>query len=47
MVAVAAETGQLRGQGWDLSDGPPTRERELVTAQFEEVGELVGAGVDG
>ena len=31
---------------WDVADGLPTRKRELFTASFEEVGELVGAGVE-
>jgi hypothetical protein len=30
----------------DSPNGQPTRERELVTASFEEVGELVGAGTE-
>jgi len=39
--AVAAEAGHPEAPGWDLADGLPTWERELVMANFEEVGELV------
>ena len=39
--------GQLEATGWDLADDLPTRERDLVTANFEEVGDLVGAGAAG
>jgi len=45
--AVAAEGEHPEAPGWELAEGLPTWERELVTAHFEEVGELVGAGVDG
>jgi hypothetical protein len=30
----------------NLAEGLPTWERELVTASFEGVGELVGAGAE-
>jgi hypothetical protein len=45
--AVAAEAGQPDARGWDLGDGLPNWERELVPRELEEVGELVGAGVEG
>jgi hypothetical protein len=45
--AVTAEGEHPDCPGWEFADGLPTRERELVTASFEEVGELVGAGTEG
>jgi hypothetical protein len=33
--------------GWDPFDGLPTGERELVMANFEDVGKLVGTGSEG
>jgi hypothetical protein len=44
--AVADEAEQPSAPGWELADGLPTRERELVTARFEMVLKLVGAGAD-
>jgi hypothetical protein len=43
---IAARARQPEATGWDLAGGLPTWERELVTAEFEEVGELVGAGAE-
>ena len=45
--AVTAEGEHPDAPGWDATEGLPTWERELVTASFEEVGQLVGAGADG
>jgi hypothetical protein len=45
--AATVEAGQPDVPGWDLAEGLPTWERELVTASFEEAGVLVGAGVVG
>jgi hypothetical protein len=44
--AVAAKAEQPEAPGWDLADGLPTWERELVPSELEEVGELVGAGAE-
>jgi hypothetical protein len=41
---VRRGAAQPGAPGWNLADGLPTRERDLVTASFEEVGDLVGAG---
>jgi hypothetical protein len=45
--AVAEKAEQPDARGWDLGDGLPTWERELVPRELEEVGELVGAGTEG
>ncbi len=44
--AVAAEAGHSKAPGWEGADWLPTSERWLVMSNFEEVEELVGAGVD-
>jgi hypothetical protein len=46
VVAGAGIAGaeQPDAPGWELADGLLTRERKLVTADFEGVGELLGAG---
>ena len=45
--AATAEGEHPDAPGWDLGEGLPTRERELVTGNIEEVAELVGAEVPG
>jgi hypothetical protein len=42
--AGADEAEQSDALSWDLADGLLAWERELVAVNFEEVGELVGAG---
>jgi hypothetical protein len=42
--AVAAKAGQPWTPEWDLDDGLPASERELVAVDLEPVEELVGAG---
>jgi len=42
-----AEGEHPEAPGWDLGDGLPTWERELVPSDLEEVDELVGTGVGG
>jgi hypothetical protein len=44
--AVTAEGEHPDAPAWDLSDGLPTWERELVPSELEELGELVGAGTE-
>jgi hypothetical protein len=40
--AVTAEAGQPDPPGWDLDDGLPTWERELVPSELEAEPALVG-----
>jgi hypothetical protein len=42
--AVAAEAGQPDAPGWELGEGLPTWERELIAEALEAEASLVGAG---
>jgi hypothetical protein len=44
--AVAAKAEQPDPPGWDLADGVPTWERELVVDDLEAEPALVGAGAE-
>jgi hypothetical protein len=44
--AVATKAEQPEAPGWELAEGIPTWERELVAVDLEEVGELVGAATE-
>jgi hypothetical protein len=45
-IHETADSAEHFAERWDLADGLPSWERELVTANFEDVEEPVGAGAE-